>query len=635
MPPLPAWPASAAAEADAEPVREPVRTGEPGDVPVWPPRLPGEAAHAEDGMGDDPPVVPRHWPTAETERAGRTLRPWSAPGRVPATVAESQAESIPEPQTLETPLWPSSVGAHATSEAEVADLPEAAAAAPAEAGAPAASDSEPAGAQWPAFGSWPSAPVIGSQAQGVPAEEETAAQLPETLPETSAGVPAWSQEQDGRDEQDHLGGQDYRDGQGGPEDRGGPDSADGPDARGGPDRLSGREASDHEASDEAEAAEDDRDQVTVPGEREGGLNWPEERKSNLNMPGERESGLNWPGERESNLNMPGEPAEWPPGPGRWRSVEPLPPLPEETVAETTIPRRDVLYPIKDASPGPLRRLHGENTPAEGIVLPPVPQQQAYRQPPPPARIEQPPARVEEPPASGGAGRKVVLAICSVIVVGAMGAAAYFAYTDAGDPLAASSAPAAAEPSAVPEEGPDPAPVTAAVLDSEATDPRKLTLAEAFPDSRISVEGRTFRRVKVNITDKCEDAAAGAFAEALAQHQCRRVLRATYVDSRKQYAITTGIAVLPTKEAALEVDKTKNLGGNLWFRGLDGEPESGAERVSISGGYAAGMVWGRYIVFSYATYADGHTPVEKEKDLGPVSGAFRDHTAAIIEKRITS
>jgi hypothetical protein len=48
-----------------------------------------------------------------------------------------------------------------------------------------------------------------------------------------------------------------------------------------------------------------------------------------------------------------------------------------------------------------------------------------------------------------------------------------------------------------------------------------------------------------------------------------------------------------------------------------------------------MVWGRYIVFSYATYADGHTPTAKEKDLGPVSGAFRDHIAEVIEKRVTS
>lgn len=111
-----------------------------------------------------------------------------------------------------------------------------------------------------------------------------------------------------------------------------------------------------------------------------------------------------------------------------------------------------------------------------------------------------------------------------------------------------------------------------------------------------------------------------------------MLRATYVDDRKRYAVTTGIAVLPTRESAVEVDRAKNLNGNLWFRGLPGAPNSGAERVHIAGGYAAGLLWGRYIVFSYATFSDGHTPTAKEKALGRVSGAFRDETAKVVEHR---
>ena len=87
-------------------------------------------------------------------------------------------------------------------------------------------------------------------------------------------------------------------------------------------------------------------------------------------------------------------------------------------------------------------------------------------------------------------------------------------------------------------------------------------------------------------------------------------------------MTTGIAVLPTRESAIEADKAKNLKDNLWFRSLPGNVGSGAERVHIAGGYAAGMVWGRYIVFSYATFSDGHTPTAKEKSLGKVSSAFR-------------
>ncbi|WP_061295259.1 hypothetical protein [Herbidospora cretacea] len=311
-----------------------------------------------------------------------------------------------------------------------------------------------------------------------------------------------------------------------------------------------------------------------------------------------------------------------------------PELPVQKVDPHPEPTKEDLFtppvpPAAPVSPGRgFESLGAAPTVAEGIVHPPLPK--GYR----PAEA----APVAEPPAkkSGGA-RKVLMAGGAAVVIAAIGASAYMAYSGEDDtPGEAAAPPATAPPAAPGGQVADPEPtVEAAVLDSETTDPRKLTLAEAFPAAKVTVNGRTYKRVKVNITDDCAAAAAGAFAKSLSDNDCRRVLRATYVDGKKQYAVTTGIAVLPTKEAALTVDQTKNLGSNLWFRGLNGDAESGADRVAISGGYAAGMVWGRYIVFSYATYADGHTPGEKEKDLGPVSGGFRDQTAEIIEKRVTS
>jgi hypothetical protein len=174
-----------------------------------------------------------------------------------------------------------------------------------------------------------------------------------------------------------------------------------------------------------------------------------------------------------------------------------------------------------------------------------------------------------------------------------------------------------------------------MLDSARTDPRKLTLKEAFPQRRVVINGRTYQRVKADITAKCGEFAVGTFATALKRQKCSRVLRATYVDVRRKYAITTGVAVFPTKEAAVAADRKKNLAKTTWFRGLAGPAGSGADKADISGGYAAGLVWGRYIVFSFATYSDGHTPTKQEKDLGPVSGALRDHTARVLEKRLTN
>ncbi|MFC4590466.1 hypothetical protein [Sphaerisporangium corydalis] len=234
---------------------------------------------------------------------------------------------------------------------------------------------------------------------------------------------------------------------------------------------------------------------------------------------------------------------------------------------------------------------------------------------------------------------MVLAAGVAVAIAAIGTAAYFGYQNYGTSQAAPTLPPipSVDPQ-VPEPtdavSAEPTPAATNVLDSEETDARKLTLKEAFARQRVSVGGRTYTRTKVNITAQCDKVAVGAFASALKREKCSRVLRATYVDSKGRYAVTTGIAVFPTKDAAVAADKKKNLAKTVWFRGLAGGSGTGADKADISGGYAAGLVWGRYIVFSFATYSDGHTPTTQEKDLGPVSGAFRDHTSQVIEKRVT-
>jgi hypothetical protein len=180
--------------------------------------------------------------------------------------------------------------------------------------------------------------------------------------------------------------------------------------------------------------------------------------------------------------------------------------------------------------------------------------------------------------------------------------------------------------------PPESPTATSVLDSEETDPQKLSLTEAFPKKKVSAAGTTFTRVKAGMETTCDKAATGAFADALKEQKCSRVLRATYVDGKRRYAVTTGIAVLPDKDAAAAVDQAKDLSHNVWFRPLPGPDGSGGERVHIAGGYAAGLVWGRYIVFSYATHADGHTPKADEKTLPKVSAAFRDLTSDVLERR---
>lgn len=243
----------------------------------------------------------------------------------------------------------------------------------------------------------------------------------------------------------------------------------------------------------------------------------------------------------------------------------------------------------------------------------------------------PPAQpaVKEP----SKGKKALIASLGVLVVAGVATGGFFAYRSmsTGQPTGPS---ASGAPSSVPSVSGTDDPLANSLLNSEGTDPEKMSINEAFPEQKVDIGGRVYTRVKVDMSDDCKLAAAGPFATALQDQKCSRVLRATYVDDKKRYAISTGIAVLPTKEAAAAADQAKDLDKNLWFRPLPGAASSGADRVHIAGGYAAGLLWGRYIVFSYATYADGHTPTAKEKGLGDVSGAFRDHTSLVLERRIT-
>ncbi|MFC4057743.1 hypothetical protein ACFOWE_05530 [Planomonospora corallina] len=333
---------------------------------------------------------------------------------------------------------------------------------------------------------------------------------------------------------------------------------------------------------------------------------------------------------------PGLPSPQPPAPAPAPAPAASAPPPPPAALPTALPVGPPALPSAD-----------QPTPPGGfpVVPPPLPLPPAPSGARPSGPVaergpfEPPSAVTTEAPAPAaaapGRGRIILAAAAVAAVVGGIGAGAFFAYrslsTDEAPPSAAPevSVPASESPVDIPTEEL----VDATVLNSELTDPGKMTLAEAFA-KKVTVSGTTFTRVKTHLAQECGKAAAGAFATALEDGDCRRVLRATYVDKKKRYAVTTGVAVLPTREAAVKVDQAKDLGKNLWFRALRGTAGTGAERVHIAGGYASGLVWGRYIVFSYATFADGHTPTAKEKGLGRLSGSFRDQTAKVVERRVT-
>ncbi|WP_143078714.1 hypothetical protein [Nonomuraea pusilla] len=268
----------------------------------------------------------------------------------------------------------------------------------------------------------------------------------------------------------------------------------------------------------------------------------------------------------------------------------------------------------------------------GQVVSPAFSPDGYRQPP----FQTPPP----PPPPQGRSKRALLVTLGALALAGVATGGFFAYRNMSAPSATTAAPQPTDgtPTAEPTDAASGAPTDApgaSKLNSEETDPARMALSEAFPKKKVQAAGMTFTRVKTDTETRCEKAATGAFAGALREQKCDRVLRATYVDGKRRFAVTTGIAVLPSKEAAEAADGAKDLGRNVWFRPLPGASGSGGDRVHIAGGYGAGLLWGRYIVFSYATYADGHTPGAKDKALAKVSGAFRDQASAVLEHRATA
>ncbi|MEV4801752.1 hypothetical protein AB0K18_17215 [Nonomuraea sp. NPDC049421] len=257
---------------------------------------------------------------------------------------------------------------------------------------------------------------------------------------------------------------------------------------------------------------------------------------------------------------------------------------------------------------------------------------------PPGAFKQPPFQTPPPPPPPPKSKRALLVTLGALALAGIATGGFFAYQTVTSPAPTTAATRASVPppsaTANAATPPPETPAATSVLDSEQTDPQKLSLSEAFPKKKVSAAGTTFTRVKAGMETTCAKAATGAFADALKERKCSRVLRATYVDSKRRYAVTTGMAVLPDKDAAAAADQAKDLPNNVWFRPLPGPEKSGGERVHIAGGYAAGLVWGRYIVFSYATHADGHTPKADEKTLPKVSAEFRDLTSEVLEHRAT-
>ncbi|MET9295157.1 hypothetical protein [Streptomyces sp. NPDC003077] len=134
-----------------------------------------------------------------------------------------------------------------------------------------------------------------------------------------------------------------------------------------------------------------------------------------------------------------------------------------------------------------------------------------------------------------------------------------------------------------------------------SDPKKdtepITAAALFPTKSMAVGNRTYPRVAVYGIKDCTAGVQGPLVSLLKRNGCTQLLRATY--AKDGVAVTVGIAVMPTKDAAAAVrdnKKTTNL-----------KPLPGGPVQSFCQGTACRMTTnavGRYAYFTIAGYTNG-------------------------------
>jgi hypothetical protein len=230
---------------------------------------------------------------------------------------------------------------------------------------------------------------------------------------------------------------------------------------------------------------------------------------------------------------------------------------------------------------------------------------------------------------GGRSRLVLVAAAAVAVIAA-GAAGVTMLSGPAEPEPAAqrtgpSRPAAAPPTSSPTTTANPAVPS---IDNEKTDRQPLRLSDVFPARPLPLGGRIFKQDKTSVNHDCTLVARGAMAAALVRGRCRSVVRATYVDTKKRFAVTAGVVAMPTRRLAVTTRRAGDPSQYEWFRGMPGRV---AKNIDQAGGYAASTVRGRFIIYSYTTYLGGQAAAD-DRLLANVGRQFVAYAVRPVERR---
>lgn len=228
---------------------------------------------------------------------------------------------------------------------------------------------------------------------------------------------------------------------------------------------------------------------------------------------------------------------------------------------------------------------------------------------------------------GGGAAVVLAAAVALFAIGGTGSDG-----DQSEDANAAESPAAAQssPAATPSPTASPTPSgKPASIDDERTDPKPLAFRDVFPTGVVKLGGRTYTRDRWSLNREASYAARGSMLRVLEQEKCRKIIRATFIDRSSSLAVTSGIAVMPTKEAALAVSRAGDPAAYEWFRGMGGKRAPNLDRA---GGYAAATVRGRYVAYAYVQWANGKPAQPGDPVIKQAAKRFLDYDLRPIMAR---
>jgi hypothetical protein len=234
---------------------------------------------------------------------------------------------------------------------------------------------------------------------------------------------------------------------------------------------------------------------------------------------------------------------------------------------------------------------------------------------------------------GGKGRPVLIGGVAAVILAAVGGLFLVGGSGsdgkggrpAGAPAAVRTTPAASPPATAPAKPPaGPVDIT-----NEKTDTADLAFHDIFPTEKIKFGDRTYLRDRWSLNRDVTYAARGSMLAALRKEQCRKIVRATYIDPQTKLAVTSGIAVMPTKAAAITVSKAGDPARYEWFRGMAGKR---SPDIDQAGGYAAATVRGRYVAYAYVQWANGKKAKPGDPVIKKAAQLFLDYDLRPIVAR---